>query len=261
MNLAPLLDQFLLLALVFLRIASALVVMPFFGYRGLPLTVKAGFSAFLAYLLLPGIALPAALQQPSAGLFTFAAVALPEIVAGLLIGLVTGFIFYGVELAGQFLGLQMGFGIVSVIDPQTEEQISIIAQLQYLFAILIFITFNGHHFLISGLAQTFHTIPLGGARFPTGLAELTIRLSGDLFVAAVKIAAPVMAALFLSEVALGIVARTVPQMNIFIVGFPLKIGVGLLGLALTFPMLSYVLQKIWQTFETQWAQFITLLGR
>lgn len=261
MNLEPLLEQLLLLALVFLRIATALVVMPFFGYRGLPQTVKVGLSAFLAYLLLPGVAAPTALNQQPVGVFAFASVALPEIASGLLIGLVTGFIFYGVELAGQFLGLQMGFGIVSVIDPQTEEQVSIIAQLQYLFAILIFITFNGHHFLISGLAQTFHSIPLGGAHFPAGIAELMIRLSGDIFTAAVKIAAPVMAALFLSEVALSIVARTVPQMNIFIIGFPLKIGVGLLGLALTFPMLSYVLQKIWQTFETQWAQFIALLGR
>ncbi len=261
MNLEPLLEQFLLLALVFTRIVTALAVMPFFGYRGVPLTVKVGLSAFLAYLLLPGIPYPAVLNHQPVGVFAFAAIASPEIAAGLLIGLVTGFIFYGVELAGQYLGLQMGFGIVSVIDPQTEEQVSIIAQLQYLFAILIFLTFNGHHFLINGLAQTFHSIPLGGAHFPSGLAELTIRLSGDLFAAAVKIAAPVMAALFLSEVALGIVARTVPQMNIFIVGFPLKIGVGLIGLALAFPMLSYVLQKIWQTFEIQWAQFIALLGR
>lgn len=260
MNLEPILDQVLIWALVFLRMVSALVAMPVFGYRGVPLVVKIGLAAFLAYLLLPGIRPPQGLILGSAGLPMLIALALPEIAAGLLVGLVAHFIFYGVQLSGQYLGLQMGFGIVNVMDPQTEEQISIIAQLQYLFATLIFITFNGHHFLLTGLQQTYQAAPLGGVHFPAGLIATFVKLSGDLFIAGVKIAAPVMAALFLSEVALGIIARTVPQMNIFIVGFPLKIGVGLLALALSWPLFVYVLELLWKNFQGDWGRFIQLLG-
>jgi flagellar biosynthetic protein FliR len=194
MNLAPVLDQALLGALIFLRIASALAVMPVFGYRGVPVTVKAGMSVFIAFLLLPGIRIPEGWAGIDMGFISFMALALPEIVAGVLVGMVTHFIFYGVELSGQYLGIQVGFGIVNVIDPNTEQQVSIIGQLQYLFAILIFLTINGHHFLLAGLRETFLIIPLGGVHFQPDLVTLFVKMMGDLFVAGIKIAAPVMAA-------------------------------------------------------------------
>jgi flagellar biosynthetic protein FliR len=97
--------------------------------------------------------------------------------------------------------------------------------------------------------------------FPAGLMASFVKLSGDIFIAAIKIAAPVMAALFLTDVALGIIARTVPQMNIFIVGFPLKIGVGLLALALAWPLLAYILSGLWKGFQADWGSFIGFLGR
>ncbi len=250
MNLNPLLDQALLLTLIFLRIASALVVMPIFGHRGIPLTVKVGLAGFLAIFLQPGVVLPTALLGNQVGLLTFISVAVPEIVVGLLVGMVTCFIFYGVELSGQFLGMQIGFNMVTLIDPLMEEQISVIGQLQYLFAAIIFLIFNGHHFLLEGLSQTYQAIPLGASQFPSSVITLFIKLSADLF----------MAAIFLSEVALAIIARTVPQMNVFIVSFPLRIGVGLLALALSWPLFTYVLELLWRNFQDDWLQFINLLG-
>lgn len=260
MNLGPVLDQALLWALVFLRIASALAVMPVFGYRGVPVVVKAGLSVFMAFLILPGIQMPAGWGGLNMGFFSVMALAFPEIIAGILVGMVTHFIFYGVELSGQYLGMQMGFGIVNVIDPNTEQQVSIIGQLQYLFAILIFLTLNGHHFLLSGLRETFIAVPVGGVQPQGDLVTLFVKMMGDLFVAGIKIAAPVMAAILLSEVALGIVARTVPQMNVFIVGFPLKIGLGLLALALSWPMFVYILDLLWKNFQGDWWRYIGLLG-
>jgi len=247
--------------LVFLRVASALAVMPVFGYRGLALPVKAGLSVFIALLLLPMITLADGMVFKGMGLLGFMGLAMPEILAGLILGMTTNFIFYGVEMAGQLVGIQMGFGIVAVLDPMTETQVSIISQLQYIFAILIFLSLNGHHFLLEGLARSYQTAPLGGVTLPSGLLGIVVKLSGDIFVAAFKIAAPAMSALFLTEVALGIIARTVPQMNIFIVSFPLKIGVGLLALALSWPLLSYILQMLWKSFQGDWGKIIALLGR
>ncbi len=178
--------------LVFLRVASALAVMPVFGYRGLALPVKAGLSAFIAMLLLPTIAMADGMDFKGMGLLSFLGLALPEITAGLILGMTTNFIFFGVEMAGQLIGIQMGFGIVAVLDPMTETQVSIISQLQYLFAILIFLSFNGHHFLLEGLARSYVAAPLGGVTLPSGLLGIVVKLSGDIFVAAFKIAAPVM---------------------------------------------------------------------
>lgn len=254
------LNQGLLWGLIFVRIVSAMAVMPFYGYQGVPNTVKLGLAGVLAFVLLPGISAPSGLAADHLGLFTLVALALPEVIAGILVGMVAHFLFYGVQMAGQFVGMQMGFGIISVMDPMTENQVSIIAQLQYLFATLIFLTFNGHHFLISGIAQTFQAIPIGGLHLPSALVPIFLKMSGDLFVAGIKIAAPVMAALFLTEVALGITARIVPQMNIFFVGLPLKIGLGLLAMALSWPMLVHVFEFMWMNFQDDWFRFIALLG-
>ena len=261
MNLGPLLDQALLTVLVFLRIASALAVMPIYGYRGVPLTVKAGLAVFMAFLLQPAVHLPAQYVTTQKGFFDFLALAVPEVIVGLIVGMIAGFIFYGAEMAGEFISLQMGFSIVTILDPMSEQQVSIIAQVQYLFALLIFLTFNGHIYLLEGLQQTFQAIPLGGVHFSSDLFRLFLKLSSEMFVAAIKIAAPVTAALFLSEVALGIIARTVPQMNVFLVSLPLKIGIGLLGLALSLPMFAYILDILWKRFQVDWRQFIALLGQ
>ncbi len=260
MDLNFILDRALIWTLVFIRVTAAISMMPIYGYRGVPNSVKAGFAAILSFLLLPAAQLPEAWEGLGSGIIVYIALAVPEIVVGVIVGMVTHFLFYGIQLSGQYLGIQIGFAIANVIDPNTEEQISIIAQMQFIFAMLIFISFNGHHFLLSGLEKTFQTVPIGGVRLPSELSGLFVNMMGDLFVTGIKIAGPVMAALFLSEVALGIVARTVPQMNIFIVGFPLKIGVGLLALALSWPMFVHVMEQLWKSFTIDWFTLIKLVG-
>jgi flagellar biosynthesis protein FliR len=260
MNLNFNLDAGLIWFLVFIRLISAFAVMPVFGYTGVPTTIKIGLSAVLAFILLPGITFPPGFTIEHLGLYTLVALVVPEVITGILVGLVTHFIFYGIDVAGQIIGMQMGLSIVTVIDPLTETQVSIIAQLQYIFATLLFLVFNGHHFLISGLVQTFSAVPIGGLHLPSSIVPLFVKMSADVFVAGIKIAAPVMAALFLSEAALAIVARIVPQMNIFIVGLPLKIGLGLLAMALSWSMFSRVFEVLWKNFENDWIRFIALLG-
>ncbi|MFH1862301.1 MAG: flagellar biosynthetic protein FliR [bacterium] len=260
MNVEPLLNSLLLWVLIFIRIISALVVMPLFGHEGFPLIAKIGLAACLALLLLPNVSPPTGWAGIGSGLLAFTALILPEIAMGVLIGMLAHFLFYGVKLAGEYIGMQMGFGIVQIIDPQTQQQSSIIGHFQYLFAVLIFLVFNGHHFLLSGLQQTFSAVPLGGVQFSSGLVDMFVVGMGKIFVAAVKIGAPVMAALFLADVVLGFVARTVPQMNVFIVGFPLKIGLGLFALALSLPMFVYVLELLWKNFQGDWLRFIALFN-
>ena len=167
-----------------------------------------------------------------------------ELIAGLFIGFAFLLIFLGVQMGGSLVGLQIGFGLVSVFDPQSQEQTSVIGELQFLLAMLFFLAINGHHILISSIFQSFKIIPPGAIGFSSLAAEKMVSMMAMSFVIAIKIAAPLMVTLFLTDVALGIIARTMPQMNVFIVGFPLKIGVGLVMLVFSLPLFSLILEKL-----------------
>jgi len=245
------LARFQLYLLAVARIGGVIATAPPFNYRTIPVQIKIGLALMMGLMVLPLLhAEDTAMPKDVAsylGLLT------SETLIGLLMGYVLSLFFIGIQYAGQFVGLQMGFGIVNVIDPMSSTQVSIIGQFKYLMAMLLFLTVRGHHLLIEALAQTFERIPIGGAQFPAILGEDLIRMSAQVFPTAIKFGAPMIVALFLSSVALGIVARAVPQMNVFIVGFPLKITVGLLTLGVSFPFFYYVfghlLTGVWNDLE------------
>jgi flagellar biosynthetic protein FliR len=169
-----------------------------------------------------------------------------EILIGVIIGFTARLLFAAVQLAGQMVGFQMGFGIVNVIDPQTSNQISIIAQFQNVIVLLLFVVLDVHWWFILSLTSSFELIPPLGFCFTNPLMEYLVVLSAQMFVIAAKVSAPIIVALLFTNVALGLIARTVPQMNIFIVGFPLQIAVGLAGLGLSLPLFSWVVRDLFQ---------------
>lgn len=229
--------------LVFIRIGAILVTAPLFGSRNVPLQLKAGLSLVLAMAVFPVIGVQGVYLANVSSLLS---AMVGEVLIGVIIGFTARLIFAAVQLAGQLVGFQMGFGIVNVLDPQTSTQFSIIAQFQNVLALLIFIAVNAHYWFILAVTSSFELIPPLKFCFTDSLMEAIVALSCNMFVIAAKIAAPTMAALFFSSVALGLVARTVPQMNIFIVGFPLKIAIGLLGVGLSLPLFSYMLKNLFQ---------------
>lgn len=244
--------------LIFARVSTILVVFPVFGYRGTPPPLKIGLAFLLAVLLLPVVGTPA--SAGSENLLSYFVALLGEVSAGLLVGFVASLLFMGVYFMGQLVGIQMGFNIVEVIDPQSEAQVSLLGQFHYLLAVLIFLTIDGHHFLIQALGKSFEAIPLLGVDFSRPLALKLIRLTGGVFEAGAKIAAPVLVTLMLTTVALGILARLLPQMNLFAVGFPLQIAVGLATMALGLPLFLYVFQKLYAQFQQDLVAIIALLG-
>ena len=163
---------------------------------------------------------------------------------GVVMGFVVLLLFVGIQFAGQLAGLQMGFGIVNVIDPQSSNHVSIMGQFLNVLAILLLLSLNGHHTILTGLVTSFETIPLGGVELKVGLMYKMITLTTQVFVIAIQISAPIMTALFLVTVALGVLARTVPQMNVFMVGFPVQITVGLGAFLVCLPLFGMLVERL-----------------
>ena len=227
---------------VFFRVGALVLFVPILGSRQVPSSMKIGFILFLSIVIFPlveGRPLP----EPR-GIFDLAIFLISDVTIGLGIAFITRLIFTAVQIAGTVVDFQMGFGVVNVLDPQTDTQVSVTAQFHNIIAILIFLAIDAHHFIIQAIVESFFIINPAEINFASITPEYMLYLFSATFTTAVKIAAPIMAILFFLSVGLGLVARTVPQMNVFIVGFPLQIGVGLLMVGLSISFFSILVQQL-----------------
>ena len=248
------LPQLQIFFLIFLRVGAIMMFIPVFDSRNIPVLFKAGLAFSVSILLFPILKLNDIPFITST--IPFGIGVIGEIMLGAVIGLSVKLIFAGIQLAGQLAGFQMGLSIANVMDPVTSAQISIIAQLNNLMAMLIFLTINAHHMFLRALAESFRLIPPFDVQFSNSLIEHLISLSGNMFIIAIKVGAPVIVALLLTNVAFGLIARTVPQMNIFLVAMPIQIVVGLLFLAFALP---YLLPFFRQIFNESGRDILLLL--
>ncbi|MBN98446.1 MAG: flagellar biosynthetic protein FliR [Gemmatimonadetes bacterium] len=247
------LDQFHIFLLVFLRVSALLAVAPIFGHRLYLGRAKVGLGIMVSFIAFPLVS-QSGIQVPE-GVFPYAFMMVGEVIMGLILGFVVLLLFIGIQFAGQLAGLQMGFGIVNVIDPQSSEQVSIIGQFLNILAILLVLTLNGHHLILQGLVHSFEVVPLGGIEFKEVVMQKLVVLSNEVFIIAIKISIPVLLSLFLISVAMGILARTVPQMNVFIVGFPVQLAVGLSVLVASLPLFYIILNKALKVLERNYYSF------
>ena len=241
------LDQFHLFLLILLRVSALLIVTPIFGHRNYLARAKIGLAFMISLILFPVLS-SSPFQVPE-GVVPYALMMAREVVMGLVLGFAVLLFFVGVQFAGQLAGLQMGFGIVEVIDPQSTSQISIIGQFLNLLAVLILLAINGHHMILRALVRSFELVPLGRVEVKGAVIQKLILLSSQVFAIAIQISAPVVVALFLISIALGILARTVPQMNVFIVGFPVQLSAGMAVLMLALPLIYLLLGKFTRLLE------------
>jgi flagellar biosynthetic protein FliR len=241
--------EFEKLLLLMLRVSGILVAAPIFSHRSVPNIIKIGLIIITSLIILPTLT-PLKINLP-ADLLGLVVVLIKEVAAGLAIGFSAQMLFIGVQFAGDLIGLQMGFGIVNVMDPNSESQVPLVGQFQLIIATLIFLSLDGHHLVLSSIINSVKVIPLGQVAFSNLSAELVIRAGVNTLAQGIKLGAPCIVTLFLLDVALGIVARTVPQMNVFIVGFPLKIGGGLLMLGASLPLFGYVFAKLLTNLNNQ----------
>lgn len=234
--------MFEIFMLVLARISLIVSVIPIFGSANVPIPVKVGLSVFLtliSYSFAEASGVPHDLSI--AALFTLM---LREALIGMLFGFITGILFYAIQFAGHFISFQMGFAMVQVIDPQSQERVPIIGQFYFILSILLFLLINGHHLVLNVLVESFSIVPIGTGVLSRELTGSLTLIGGRVFVLAVKIASPILVTLFLTDVMMGIIARTVPQMNVFFVSLPLKIGLGLMLVVMTLSSFPWLIEKL-----------------
>ncbi|RYG73859.1 flagellar type III secretion system protein FliR [Lentibacillus lipolyticus] len=243
--------------LIFVRLAAFFTVLPLFSYRTIPTPFKIGFTFFLALIMYYTVD---ASSVPING--DYIILLMKEIVVGLLIGLLAYIILSSVQIAGGFIDFQMGFAIANVIDPQTGAQSPLTGQYLYIFALLFLLSVNGHHLLIDGIYYSYQLIPVEEfvAIQAETMAEFVITTFNQMFLIAFQMAIPIVGCLFLVDVALGIIARTVPQLNVFVVGLPLKIFVSLVVIFIFLALYITLVEKLFGTMFTAMRDLMQLFG-
>jgi flagellar biosynthetic protein FliR len=240
------------LPLVGLRCLGVFAVAPLLGSRFVPVQARVALGIIFALLLVPlaassagGAPFASGPADPWGAVLASPAAYLLRCIAELLLGLAIGYLsllfLAAVQMAGQIIDTELGFGMVSVLDPQSGSQLPLVGSLLNLVALLVFLALDGHLLLLRAVKESVVLVPPGAVGLVAGTGELFLRAFAASFATALKLAAPVLAALFLTSAALGIVARTVPQMNVFVVGLPLRVGVGLAILLLSLPLAGAVL--------------------
>ena len=251
-------EQIQLFMFVLVRVGAILFSIPFLEARNVPMLVKASLAMAVSIMLVPqlNIARVSIIGDPIQLTLGIAG----EIAVGLIIGMAVQLFFAGVQLAGQLAGFQMGFAIANVVDPASSLQIPILSQFLNLFALMIFFAVNGHYYFIKALVDSFSLIPPFGVHLNGEILEFIMTMAANLFTIAVKVGAPVMVALLLTQTALGLTARTVPQIQIFIVAMPLQIVLGLFFLGMSLPFCMVFFEKAFKQLGVNIITLIRLFG-
>lgn len=232
--------QVSLFLLIMTRCLSLFVITPFLGSQQFPNMAKIGIGMCLALIFYPLIVV----GQPSlpTAFVPFVVVMVKESFVGICLGFCAVILFSGIQLAGQIFGLQMGFGVVNVFDPTNQTQVPVMGQFQFLLAFLIFIVVGGHHLFLQALGKSFEVIPIGTAVLRPGMSPMYLAILQFSFEFALKLGMPVIACLLVGQVALGVVARLMPQMNVFMVTVPIQILLGLVILGMSLLWLAGVIK-------------------
>jgi flagellar biosynthetic protein FliR len=244
-----------LFLLVMIRVSGLVVTAPILSSNNFPVLGKVGLAGITAYLLTP--TLPALDTPLPAEALPFALTAAGELLIGMTIGLVMQLVFAAIQVAGQVMDMQSGLGLINVFNPALETQFPLFGFLFFILATLFLLVTYGHHMIIRALASTFDRIPIGGFAPETPILAQFAAWGGLMFHDAVLLAAPVAAAMMLAYVTMGLMGRVIPQINLFVVGFPLTIALSLLVVGLS---IGYYLDLLDSLFTDMFRNVDRLIG-
>ncbi|MDI6703091.1 MAG: flagellar biosynthetic protein FliR [bacterium] len=209
---------------------------PFFESPTIPMMAKAGLSLFVTVVLFPMASSHFEISIPHQ-FFPYSLLVIQEVIIGLIIGVLCTIMLTAFSLSGELYSFQMGLGIINVFDPLSEREVPIIGQFVGLIALLIFITWGGHHMLLEAIYKSFKVLPILPLKAVNSLASSVVDIFSKMFLVAFMIGSPIIGVLFIITMVMGILAKATPQMNVMMVGWPIQIVVGIITLILLLPLL------------------------
>ena len=236
------------------RVAGFIGAIPVLIGAQTPTQVKAGLVVMISLVLFPVMepSIPPLSYEPG----SFLLLIIAEVLLGSMIALIARMIFTAVEYGGTVIGYQMGFAAANVFDPQNERQISLISQFKNIFAILIFLAMDDHHIFLQVAGESYKILPPGVFNISGEAIPYLLKLSSRIFFLGIQFSAPILAVLLLSGLILGIMARVFPQLNVFLLSFPLNIAISFTVIALTLPLVSILIRR---EFDNLGERIFTLL--
>lgn len=225
----------------FVRITAFLMASPLLGHSSVPNQAKIGLAVLITVVLGPNLP-----PMPDTPLVSWVSLGImvEQMLIGIAIGLTMQVMFAVVQAAGEFIGLQMGLAFATFFDPSSGTQTMVLSRLLYMITLLMFLAFNGHLIVIEIIATTFITLPIGMGGFNAGAFELLVRFGGTIFAAGMLLALPLVGALLIINLSMGILNRSAPQLTVFNIGFPASLTVGLFLLMILMSDFGRFLQRL-----------------
>lgn len=247
-------EQFQTFLVVTSRVAGFIGAIPVISSAQAPGRVKTAIVVAISLAVFP--VMSEAVPNFSFSPLPFMLLIISELLLGLLLGLVARLIFTAVEFGATVIGYQMGFAAAEVFDPQNQRQVALISQFQNIFAILIFLAINGHHLFLQTAIRSYELLPPGQLDLSGQAVPYLMELASHMFTIGVQFSAPVLAVLLLSGLILGVLARVFPQLNVFLLSFPINIGAAFIVISLTLSMVSVLIRR---EFDILGERFVLLL--
>jgi len=251
--------DFVIVLLIFIRIAAAFFASPVYNHKSIPVLVKVFLSLVIAYIIFLTIDKTKITVEFTLG-WLFAN-AIKEIITGLILGFMLNFVFYGIEFAGSIIGLNMELSMAESLNPVDGTSTNEIGQVLFLASLMLFFLIDGHHYIISALVYSFSIVHIGVFTINQSVYQLLVKYSSAVFIIAVKIASPIMVSYFLIYLAEGIIAKVIPQMQVFFVVQPLVVGLGFILLVALAPVYLYVIKYLLKGYEANLMSIIKAMGQ
>lgn len=250
-------DTLMTFILVVARITSIISTAPVFGSNMIKPQVKMFLGIATGILIFPSISV---LPMQNLDPMLIGLLLLKEILIGIITGMLSLFLFTGVQLGGQIIGFQMGLSMANILDPQSNVQLSLVSQLKNIAMILIFIAIGGHRLLLGAIFESFKLIPLGIFTIDPSVYFFPVKIFSYVYFTALKIVSPLFVVLLTTHVIMGIMGRLVPQLNLLIIGFPIQISIGLSVLGISMNYFYVVFERLMHKFFIDIAHVFRMIG-
>ena len=224
-------SQYQLFLLVFIRTSGIFIFSPFFSSQNIPNIMKIGLSFSISLIITSSLQISSVSSNEILILLI-----IKELLVGIIIGFISYAFFSAFYVMGQIIDMKIGFGMVNVIDPQNRIQVPLMGNFYYILSFLLLMSINGHHLIISALVDSYKFLPIGGFKYTGETVNILINILSKSFEIGFKLSTPIVAIIFLTDVVLGIISKTIPQMNVFVVGMPLKVLIGLIIIIISMPI-------------------------